>query len=70
MEATIPVEAVKLMALCNETDLYNYYVPFCTRSYPIKTINKCTKVAASEMHFPIIPNREVLFVGEGIDRLS
>lgn len=22
------------------------------------------------MHFPIIPNREVLFVGEGIDRLN
>jgi ribosome-associated toxin RatA of RatAB toxin-antitoxin module len=69
MEAVIPVEAIKVMALVNETELYNNYVPFCANSHCVKDINRLTKVVSGEMNFPVITNREALFVGEGIDRL-
>jgi ribosome-associated toxin RatA of RatAB toxin-antitoxin module len=70
MESIVPVESIKVMALVNETDLYNHYVPFCARSHCVKEINRQTKVVSGEMNFPVISNREALFVGEGIDRLK
>jgi hypothetical protein len=70
MESIIDVEAIKLAALINETDLYPQYVPFCTSASCLKHINRSIRIATSMMYFPLIPNRETFFVGEAIDRLD
>ena len=70
MESIVPVEAIKLTALVNETDLYPKYVPFCKKTILIKELSRSIRVCASHMLFPIIADRETIFVGEGIDRLK
>lgn len=70
METVIPVNAVRVLALVNEVDLNYLWVPFCRRTYVNKVINRSCKVCTSEMYFPLIPNRETVFIGEGIDRLK
>lgn len=36
MESTIPVAAIKLLALVNEIELYPKYIPFCRKAYMVK----------------------------------
>ena len=70
METEVPVNAVRVLSLVNEADLNHLWVPFCMRTYVNKVINRACKVCTTEMYFPLIPNRETVFVGEGIDRLN
>ncbi|CAD8152982.1 unnamed protein product [Paramecium pentaurelia] len=70
METKIPVNAIRVLALVNEMDLNYLWVPFCKRTYVNKVLNRACKVCTSEMYFPLIPDRECVFVGEGYDRLS
>ncbi|CAD8062757.1 unnamed protein product [Paramecium sonneborni] len=70
METKIPVNAIRVLALVNEMDLNYLWVPFCKRTYVNKVLNRACKVCTSEMYFPIIPDRECVFVGEGYDRLQ
>ncbi|CAD8066692.1 unnamed protein product [Paramecium sonneborni] len=70
METQIPVNAIRVLALVNEMDLNYLWVPFCKRTYVNKVLNRACKVCTSEMYFPIIPDRECVFVGEGYDRLQ
>lgn len=70
METKIPVNAIRVLALVNEMDLNYLWVPFCKRTYVNKVLNRACKVCTSEMYFPIIPDRECVFVGEGYDRLN
>ncbi|CAD8152751.1 unnamed protein product [Paramecium octaurelia] len=70
METKIPVNAIRVLALVNEMELNHLWVPFCKRSYVNKVLNRACKVCTSEMYFPLIPDRECVFVGEGYDRLQ
>lgn len=70
METDIPVNAVRVLTLVNEVDLNYLWVPFCKRTYVNKVLNRACKVCTSEMYFPIIPDRECVFVGMGFDRLQ
>ncbi|CAD8154936.1 unnamed protein product [Paramecium octaurelia] len=70
METKIPVNAIRVLALVNEMDLNYLWVPFCKRTFVNKVLNRACKVCTSEMYFPLIPDRECVFVGEGYDRLQ
>lgn len=70
METDIPVSAIRVLALVNEVDLNYLWVPFCKRTYVNKVLSRACKVCTSEMYFPLIPNRECVFVGDGYDRLK
>lgn len=70
METKIPVNAIRVLSLVNEVDLNPLWVPFCKRTSVNKILNRACKVCTSEMYFPLIPNRECVFLGEGYDRLN
>ena len=59
-----------ILALCHEVDLFPKYVPFCEKSVMHKKINDFAKISSVILYFPFVPNRESIFVAEGIDRLK
>ncbi len=58
------------MTLVNECELFDKYVPFCSKSTKIKQISKASKIAYTLMSFPMIADRECYFYGEGFDRFD
>ncbi|CAD8080141.1 unnamed protein product [Paramecium primaurelia] len=70
MEAEIEADCAKLMSLITEVELFSEYVPFCNYATTIKTLSKTQKVCMSQLYFPVISNRETVFLGQGIDRLE
>ncbi|CAD8157601.1 unnamed protein product [Paramecium pentaurelia] len=70
MDSVFEANVTKLMALINEIELYQNYVPFCVRSSMPKRIGKCCKICDIQVYFPLISDRKAVFVGEGIDRLN
>ncbi|CAD8062108.1 unnamed protein product [Paramecium sonneborni] len=70
MDSVFEANITKLMALINEIELYQNYVPFCVRSSMPKRIGKCCKICDIQVYFPLISDRKAVFVGEGIDRLN
>ncbi|CAK86658.1 unnamed protein product (macronuclear) [Paramecium tetraurelia] len=70
MEAEIEADCAKLMSLITEVELFSQYVPFCNHAATLKTLSKTQKVCLSQLYFPVISNRETIFLGQGIDRLE
>ncbi|CAD8111055.1 unnamed protein product [Paramecium sonneborni] len=70
MEADIEADCSKLMSLITEVELFSEYVPFCNYATTLKTLSKTQKVCSSQLYFPVISNRETIFLGQGIDRLD
>ncbi|CAD8067423.1 unnamed protein product [Paramecium sonneborni] len=69
LDSVFEANITKLMALINEIDLYQNYVPFCQRSSMNKQLSKTCKICDILVYFPFISDRRAVFVGEGIDRL-
>ncbi|CAD8068172.1 unnamed protein product [Paramecium sonneborni] len=69
LDSVFEANITKLMALINEIDLYQNYVPFCQRSSMNKQLSKTCKICDIIVYFPFISDRRAVFVGEGIDRL-
>ncbi|CAD8155225.1 unnamed protein product [Paramecium pentaurelia] len=69
LDSVFEANITKLMALINEIDLYQNYVPFCQRSSMNKQLTKTCKICDIIVYFPFISDRRAVFVGEGIDRL-
>lgn len=70
MEAELDVPIRKMIALANEGEYMNEFVPYIDHTNLIKKYTKARKYQYSKLNFPVITDREVYFYGEGFDRLD
>ncbi|CDW76008.1 protein kinase domain protein [Stylonychia lemnae] len=67
----LKVHLFNLLALLNETDLYDLWFPQCKKSYTLRRLAKATKMAYVEFFFPFpFTNRESVMYGLGANRMK
>jgi hypothetical protein len=71
LEGEVDCPLINLLTLIYENELYTQWVPFMSKSDPIKVIHRGSKVAYMKLGLPFpLSDRDICLAGLGVDRLE